>query len=98
MRIGTLALSIATAAAMASASFASQHFVTGKVTKVDAAAQKLTIRHGPLKKFEMDDGMTMVFRVKDPSMLKQVKAGDDIRFDVERINGAFTVIELEKAK
>ncbi len=98
MRSGILALSIAIIAVMATVSLASQHLVTGKVTKVDAAAQKLTIRHGPLKKFEMDDGMTMVFRVKDPSMLKQVKAGDDIRFDVERINGAFTVIQLEKAK
>jgi Cu/Ag efflux protein CusF len=84
--------------AMASAASANTHLVKGKVTKVDAAAQKLTIRHGPLKKFDMEDGMSMVFRVKDPEMLKQVKAGDDIRFDADKINGAFTVIELEKAK
>jgi len=65
---------------------------------VDAAAQKLTIRHGPIKKFDMEDGMTMVFRVKDPAMLKQVKPGDDVRFDADRVDGAFTVIELEKGK
>ena len=85
-------------AIVSSAAFASSHFVKGQVTKVDAAAQKLTIRHGPIKKFDMDDGMTMVFRVKDPAMLKQVKPGDDVRFDADRIDGAFTVIELEKGK
>jgi Cu/Ag efflux protein CusF len=39
-----------------------------------------------------------VFRVKDPAMLKQVKPGEQIQFDADRINGAFTVIELEKGK
>jgi Cu(I)/Ag(I) efflux system periplasmic protein CusF len=82
----------------AGTAFASSHLVTGKVTKVDPAAQKITIRHGPMKKFDMDDGMTMVFRVKDPAMLKQVKAGDDVRFDADRIDGAFTIIELERRK
>jgi Cu/Ag efflux protein CusF len=85
-------------AIVSGAAFASSHLVQGKVTKVDAAAQKLTIRHGPIKKFDMEDGMTMVFRVKDPAMLKQVKSGDDVRFDADRIDGAFTVIELEKGK
>lgn len=85
-------------AVVSGAAFASSHLVQGKVTKVDAAAQKLTIRHGPIKKFDMDDGMTMVFRVKDPAMLKQVKPGDDVRFEVDRVDGAFTVMELQKGK
>jgi Cu(I)/Ag(I) efflux system periplasmic protein CusF len=85
-------------AVSAGTAFASSHLVTGKVTKVDPTAQKITIRHGPMKKFDMEDGMTMVFRVKDPAILKQVKAGDDVRFDADRIDGAFTVIELEKSK
>lgn len=86
------------ALAISSAATADMHLVKGKVTKVDAAAQKLTIRHEALKKFDMEDGMTMVFRVKDPNMLKQVKAGDDIRFDADKIDGAFTVIEIQKPK
>lgn len=94
MKRYSIALLMALAASFPAA--ANSHLVKGKVTRVDAAAQKLTIRHGPIKKFEMDDGMTMVFRVKDPDMLKQVKAGDDIQFDVERINGAFTVTEISK--
>jgi Cu(I)/Ag(I) efflux system protein CusF len=77
---------------------AQAQMVDGQVTKIDPPAEKITIRHGPIKKFEMDDGMTMVFRVADPAMLKVVKVGDKVKFDVERVNGQFTVIKLEKAK
>ena len=42
------------------------------------------------------EAMTMVFRVSDPSMLKQVKAGNKIRFDADRINGALTVTKIRK--
>jgi Cu/Ag efflux protein CusF len=72
--------------------------IDGRVTKVDESAGKITLRHGPIKKFDMDEGMTMVFRVQDPSMLKRVKAGDKVKFDADKINGQFTVIRIEKAK
>ena len=72
--------------------------VAGTVTKIDESAGKITIRHGPLKKFDMDDGMTMVFRAGDPAMLKAVKAGDKVRFVPDRVNGQFTVTRIEKAK
>jgi Cu/Ag efflux protein CusF len=72
--------------------------VNGQVTKIDSAAGKITIRHGPMKKFDMDDGMTMVFRVQDPAMLKSVKVGDKIKFDADRIDGQFTVTRIETAK
>lgn len=73
-------------------------FIAGQVTKVDESAGKITIKHGPLKKFEMDEGMTMVFRAGDPAMLKAVKAGDKVRFVPDRINGQFTVIKIERTK
>ncbi len=76
----------------------SQALTDGQVTKIDASAGKITIKHGPMKKFDMDDGMTMVFRAQDPAMLKAVKAGDKIKFDAEKINGQFTVTKMEKAK
>lgn len=74
-----------------------QDWVSGQVTKVDQAASKITIRHGPIKKFDMD-GMTMVFSVKDPAILKSVKAGDNVRFEADRIDGQFTVTKIERAK
>ena len=72
--------------------------IDGTVTKVDAAASKITIRHGPIKKFEMDDGMTMVFAVKDKSLLDKAKSGDKIKFDADNVNGQFIVTKIEKAK
>ena len=76
----------------------SDDFVNGQVTKVDGSAGKITIKHGPLKKFDMNESMTMVFRAGDPAMLKAVKPGDRIRFVPDRINGQFTVKKIEKAK
>ena len=72
--------------------------VDGQVTKVDASAGKITIKHGPIKKFDMDEGMTMVFRVQDPAVLKTVKAGDKIKFEADKVNGQFTVMKMQKAK
>ena len=72
--------------------------VDGQVVKVDEAAGKITIKHGPIKQFDMDDGMTMAWRAQDPAMLKQVKAGDKIKFEADRVNGQFTVTKIEKAK
>ena len=77
---------------------AQSELIDGVVTKVDESAAKITIKHGPLKKFDMDDGMTMVFRAGDPAMLKAVKAGDKVKFVPERINGQFTVTKIEKKK
>jgi Cu/Ag efflux protein CusF len=75
-----------------------QALIDGQVTKVDESAGKISIKHGPIKKFDMDDGMTMVFRAQDPAVLKTVKAGDKVRFDAEKVNGQFTVTKIEKAK
>ena len=72
--------------------------VDGVVTRVDESAGKITIKHGPLKKFDMEDGHTMVFRAKDPKMLKEVKPGDKIKFEADKVSGQFTVMKLEKQK
>jgi Cu/Ag efflux protein CusF len=73
-------------------------FVDGQITKIDQAAGKITIKHGPIKKFDMDEDMTMVFRAGDPAMLKSVKPGDRVRFVPDVVNGQFTVTKIEKAK
>lgn len=75
-----------------------QALTDGVVRKVDATANKITIKHGPMKKFDMEDGMTMVYAVKDPALLKSVKAGDKIKFDAEHDNGQYVVTKIEKAK
>ena len=75
-----------------------QSLINGTVTKVDESAGKITLKHGPIKKLDMDEGMTMVFRAADPAMLKTVKAGDKVKFDADKVNGQFTVTKIEKAK
>lgn len=84
---GTLAAAVSSGEAIAD----------GEVRKVDKDAKKLTIRHGPLPQLDMPTPMTMVYQVKDPALLDQVKAGDKIRFVAEKIGGQFTVMRIEAA-
>jgi Cu(I)/Ag(I) efflux system protein CusF len=67
----------------------------GEIRKVDAAAQKLTVKHGRIENLGMSP-MTMVFRVKDPAFLTLVKAGDKVKMTVERIDGALTIVALQR--
>lgn len=69
----------------------------GEVKKIDKSAGKLTIKHGELKNLDMPP-MTMVFRVKDTSMLDKVKAGDRIRFVAEQVDGKLVVVQLDPAQ
>lgn len=70
----------------------------GEVRRVDKDAQKLTIRHGPLPSLDMPTAMTMVYRVKEPAMLDWVKSGDKVKFQAEKVGGAFTVTAIEPVK
>jgi Cu(I)/Ag(I) efflux system periplasmic protein CusF len=63
-----LALTLCAGAQGASAQAPSQ-LIAGQVVKVDQSAGKITIKHGPIKKLGMDQGMTMVFKAQDPTML-----------------------------
>jgi Cu(I)/Ag(I) efflux system protein CusF len=74
---------------------ADEGMVKAEVVKVDKAAGKITLKHGPIKNLDMD-AMTMVFRVADPTMLDKVKAGDNIEFAADRVNGAITVTKMGK--
>ena len=71
--------------------------VDGEIRKVDKDAKKITIKHGPMPSFDMP-GMTMVFQVKDPAMLDNVKPGDKVRFQTEKLSGAFTVTDMKPLK
>lgn len=68
----------------------------GEIKKVDKETGKLTVQHGPLTNVGMP-GMTMAFKVQNPGMLDQVKAGDRVRLRVERVNGTYTITRLEAA-
>ncbi|MFM0671000.1 copper-binding protein [Paraburkholderia sediminicola] len=95
MVMGCMVMISASAYAAGEASEARTAMSHGEVRKVDAAAGKLTIKHGPLENLGMD-AMTMVFKVKDPAMLSQVKSGDRIDFIADEVDGVLTVVKLEK--
>jgi Cu(I)/Ag(I) efflux system periplasmic protein CusF len=66
---------------------------SGEVVKIDKGQGKVTLKHGPIQNLDMP-AMSMVFRVRDPQWLDQLKAGDKIRFDAEKLNGQYTVTRL----
>ena len=72
-------------------------YAEGEVRKVDKEAGKITLRHGPIASLDMP-AMSMVFRAKDPAMLDRVKEGDKVRFKAEKVQGAYTVTEIQAAR
>ena len=66
----------------------------GEVRKVDKEAGKLTLKHGEIKNLDMPP-MTMVFQVKDAALLDKVKAGDKVKFRVEKTNSGYVVTVIE---
>jgi Cu/Ag efflux protein CusF len=82
--------------AMHSQASAETSLTEGLVKKVDKAAGKLTLSHGPLSNGM--PGMTMAFPVKNPAWLDQVKVGDRIRFRAAEVKGVLTVTAIEAGK
>jgi Cu(I)/Ag(I) efflux system periplasmic protein CusF len=105
----TLLIAIALGCSLAIPAFATEQAKTpsnseaatnmsqGEVRKVDVAAQKITLRHGPIANIGMPP-MTMVFGVQDAALLEGVKAGDKVSFVVEQKGTQFIVTELQRAQ
>ncbi|NPU92095.1 MAG: copper-binding protein [Gammaproteobacteria bacterium] len=66
----------------------------GEVKKVDPSTGKITIKHGDIVHLDMP-GMTMVFTAKNKDMLKNVKAGDKIRFMVVDEGGKLVITDIQ---
>ncbi|WP_314959194.1 copper-binding protein [Bradyrhizobium cosmicum] len=98
-RIIRIASLLALTVGLAAGAFAAQSAaINGEVKKIDESAGKITLKHGPAKSLGMEDPMTMVYRVKDPALLKQVKVGDKVTFEAEEAASGYTVTRMEKAK
>lgn len=97
MRKSMMIISALAAMALGVPAIADEVMVKGEVTKIDAEQGKLTIKHDPIKKFDMD-AMTMIFKAGEPAMITAVKVGDKVQFHLDKINGQFTVTKLVKSK
>jgi Cu/Ag efflux protein CusF len=69
----------------------------GVIKKLDAAAGKLTLIHGPIANLAMP-AMTMVFKLKSPASVGKLKEGDRVRFHAEDDKGALVITRIEAAK
>lgn len=69
----------------------------GEVRKVDLAAQKITLRHGPIASVGMPP-MTMVFELGEPKLLEGVSGGEKVSFQVEQLGSRYVVTELHVLK
>lgn len=67
----------------------------GEVRRVDAATGRITLKHGEIKNMDMPP-MTMVFTVKDKTMLKGLEAGDKVQFTAAEENGKAVVLSIQK--
>jgi Cu/Ag efflux protein CusF len=86
------ALTLALAAGVSLA----QALVDGEVRKIDKAQGKLTLRHDEIKNLEMP-AMTMIFRVKDAKLLDGLAEGAKVKFAAEKIDGQYTVTQIQPA-
>jgi Cu(I)/Ag(I) efflux system protein CusF len=76
---------------------AADKLADGTVKKIDAPTQRVMLAHGPIPSVGMGP-MTMMFKVKDAAMLKPLKEGDKVRFQVEDLGGSYTITRIETAK
>ena len=67
----------------------------GIVKGIRASSGKVKIQHGPLDRLGMP-AMTMMFKVADPEMLKGLKEGATISFNLDNTDGGFTVTKIEQ--
>jgi Cu/Ag efflux protein CusF len=98
-RIIRITAALALAVGLATGTFAAEGAaISGEVKKIDEGAGKITLKHGPAKSLGMEEPMTMVYRVKDPAILKQVKVGDKVTFEAEEAASGYTVTKMNKTK
>lgn len=94
--LATLSPLVHASQAPAAASSDMTMLTDGEVRKIDLAADKITIKHGPIAHMDMP-GMTMVFTARDKVLLDKVKVGDKIRFMVSHEDGKMLVTEIQPA-
>ena len=95
-RLASLATTVCALAAFSLAAVAGSHLTDGEVRKVDKETGKLTLKHGVIKNLDMP-AMTMVFQVKDKTVLDKLQPGDKVKFKALNEDGKFTATEIEKA-
>lgn len=70
----------------------------GSVDRIDKAAGKVTLTHGPIRSLGWP-GMTMAFAVKDRAALNMLKVGEKVKFDLAKgTDGQYAITRITPAK
>lgn len=88
------ALAIALTSVTTIGAFA-EDFTKGVVKKVDVKTGKVSIIHEAIENLDMP-AMTMVFREGEEGMAEKLKAGQEIEFVAERVNGKLTITKIKE--
>jgi Cu(I)/Ag(I) efflux system membrane protein CusA/SilA len=68
---------------------------TGKITALDPAAGFVTLDHGPIPAVQWGP-MTMAFTAADPAMLKDLKVGDPVSFELKSAAEKTTIVNIQR--
>ena len=69
----------------------------GEVRRIDKDAGRVTLKHGEIKSLDMPP-MTMVFALRDKTLLDGLKAGDKVRFKAVNEAGRYTITSMQPAR
>jgi Cu/Ag efflux protein CusF len=69
------------------------HAGRGKVNSVNLEAGTINLTHGPIKSLKWPK-MTMDFKARNPAMLKVLKPGDPVDFDLMKMSGGYQIVKI----
>lgn len=69
----------------------------GDIRRIDKDAKKITLRHGPIANLDMP-AMTMVYQVKDLTLLDKINVGDKVLFYAEKVDGVYILMSIESVR
>lgn len=68
---------------------------TGEVRRLDQAAGKITLKHGPISDLDLP-AMTLVYLI-EPALSEGLAPGDSVRFTARRADtGEYLIIRIKK--
>jgi Cu(I)/Ag(I) efflux system protein CusF len=92
MKLSAVVLALA-ALAFSGLALGQEHQARGKVTKVDRAAGRVTIAHGPVASLKWP-AMTMAFEVRDKALFDKLQPGASVEFSFVEQNRKHMVTEV----
>jgi len=75
------------------ATAAATHTGRGKVVAVDSQAGTVKLTHDPIKSLKWPK-MTMDFKTHDPAMLKDIKPGTQVDFELMKMGGGYLIMKI----